>query len=157
MDKHHYEGRSVCLPALASLPAAEVIALAQRLAQSWQRRYLALPEQGLGMLQLQESTLHQAFYLGEFPVASAWVELTLPDGTQAQGAVHVMQDNAELAEALAVCDAIVSGQLPGAEAVAQAVAQGQVIRDQVQANRKTMLAKTHVNFSLLETTGENDD
>lgn len=157
MDKHHDTGRSVCLPALASLPATEVIALAQRLAQGWQRHYLTLPEQGLGMLPLQESTLHQAFYLGEFPVARAWVTLTLPDGTQAQGAAHVMQDNAALAEALAICDAILSGQLPGAEAVAHAVAQGQAIRTQVQANRNAMLAKTHVNFSLLETTGENDD
>jgi alpha-D-ribose 1-methylphosphonate 5-triphosphate synthase subunit PhnG len=157
MDKHHYAGRSVYLPALASLPAAEVINLAQRLAQGWQRRYRALPEQGLGMLQLQESTLHQAFYLGEFPVASAWVVLTLPDGSSAEGAAHVMQDNAELAEALAICDAILSQQLPGAEAVAHAVAQGQAVRDQVQANRKAMLAKTHVNFSLLETTGDTDD
>lgn len=68
-----------------------------------------------------------------------------------------MQDNAELAEALAICDAILSQQLPGAEAVAHAVAQGQAVRAQVQANRKAMLAKTHVNFSLLETTGDTDD
>ncbi len=145
-DRHRY------LPALCALPASEVLALAGQCSQGWERRHHILPEQGLGLLQLQDSTRHEAFYLGEFPVAQAWVELHLPDGRRAQGAAHVMQDNAELAEALAVCDAILDQRLPGWEALLPALRQGEAIRAQLQANRKAMLASTRVDFSLLATT-----
>jgi len=148
--------RQTWLPNLAALPASDVIELANQCSQSWQRDYKALPEQGLGLLNLQESTQHEHFYLGEFPVAQAWVKLTLADGQVAEGAAHVLQDNAAFAEALAVCDAILSHQLSGWESIAAAAKQGQQIREQLAANRKQMLAKTRVDFSLLEMSdGEN--
>jgi alpha-D-ribose 1-methylphosphonate 5-triphosphate synthase subunit PhnG len=102
------------------------------------------------MLKLRDSAFEESFYLGEFPLASAWLEVQTPEGLVAEGAAKVMDDRVELAEALALCDAVLSAQLPGWEILNNMLQEGISIRETVKHERKHMLASTQVDFSLLE-------
>lgn len=142
---------------LTAVDQQQVQLLADQLSQDWQQHYKSLPQSGLGMLKLRDGALHEPFYLGEIPIASAWVELTLPNGDKAEGAAQVMNDSKELAEAIAVCDAILANQLVGHELISALMQQGAERIAGEQANRKQMLARTHVDFSLLDATGDDDE
>jgi alpha-D-ribose 1-methylphosphonate 5-triphosphate synthase subunit PhnG len=102
------------------------------------------------MLKLKDSAFEEFFYLGEFPVASAWLEVQTPDGVIAEGAAQVMDDQVEVAEALALCDAILSAKLPGWQQLNEMLEKGVAIRETTKRDRKKMLATTQVDFSLLE-------
>jgi len=130
---------------------------AQQITTGWELRYKALPQSGLGMLKLRDGALQEPFYLGEIPVASAWVELTLPNGDKAEGAAQVMDDDKDLAEALAVCDAVLANQLAGHDLLTVLLQQGADKLDAEQRNRKQMLKRTHVDFSLLGAEEGEDD
>ena len=116
----------------------------------------SLPQTGLGMLKLNDSAFNEPFYLGEFPLSSAWLEITTNEGQHAEGAAQVMDDNLELTEALALCDAILSARLPGWQRVAAFVDLGMQRRNTIQEERKRMLAHTKVDFSLLDDVGDDD-
>lgn len=135
--------------ALTAHPAATVIDLATRLTPNWQVSYETLPQTGLSLLQLQDGVFHEPYYLGEIPLSTAWITLTADDGTCWQGAAQVMSDVADLASALAICDAVLTHQLTGWQQVATLVEQGLAVRQQEDAVRGAMLARTRVNFSLL--------
>jgi len=131
--------------------------LAQQITTGWELRYKALPQSGLGMLKLRDGAMQEPFYLGEIPVASAWVELTLVNGDKAEGAAQVMDDDKDLAEALAVCDAILANQLTGHDLLTELLQQGADKLAAEQRNRKQMLKRTHVDFSLLGAEEGEDD
>ena len=146
--------RSQWVRAVTAHPETTVIELANRLKKGWEITHEALPEPGLSLLQMQDGVFKQSYYLGEIPLSTAWVKLTA-NGESWQGAASVMNDTPGLAVALAICDAILANQLPGWEQVLQAVKQGIVKRQEEEALRGAMLAKTRVNLSLL--TPEIDD
>ena len=148
--------RTTWVSALTVLPIDEVLALTARLSANWRIRPKSVPQTGLGMLKLNDSAFNEAFYLGEFPLASAWLEVRTADGQIAQGAAQVMDDRMELAEALALCDAILDGGLPGWEQVAVMVEKGLRVREAIQLERKRILAHTQVDFSLLDDVGDDD-
>ena len=106
------------------------------------------------MLKLQDSAFEQAFYLGEFPLASVWLQVETPDGIIAEGAAQVMDDRIEIAEALALCDAVLSARLPGWQRLAELLAEGETLREARRQERKRMLATTRVDFSLLDDAGQ---
>ncbi|MBV1899186.1 MULTISPECIES: phosphonate C-P lyase system protein PhnG [Cycloclasticus] len=142
---------------LTAVDAKQVQQLAQQITTDWELRYKSLPQSGLGMLKLRDGALQEPFYLGEIPVASAWVELTLPNGDKAEGAAQVMDDDKDLAEALAVCDAVLANQLAGHDLLTVLLQQGADKLDAEQRNRKQMLKRTHVDFSLLGAEEGEDD
>ncbi|NET50069.1 MAG: phosphonate C-P lyase system protein PhnG [Merismopedia sp. SIO2A8] len=126
-----------------------VIQLAARLTQSWQISYETIPQTGLSLLQLQDSVFHEPYYLGEIPLSTAWVKLNIGNGQNYQGAAQVMSDVPNLATSLAICDAILMNQLEGWQEVADLMARGLAIRQEEDNLRGAMLAKTKVDFSLL--------
>lgn len=142
---------------LTAVDVKQVQQLAEQITTGWGLRYKSLPQSGLGMLKLRDGALQEPFYLGEIPVASTWVELTLPNGDLAEGAAQVMNDNKDLAEAIAVCDAVLANQLTGYELLTALLQQGAGNIETEQHNRKQMLKRTHVDFSLLGATEGEDD
>lgn len=147
------------LRALRARPGKHIRTLAASLCEQggWQLRHKTLPQAGLGMLQLADNALNDRYNLGEFPFASAWLAITLPDGRTVEGAAQIMDDDLALAEALAVCDAVLRHQLPGWEAVQDELAAGLARLDAEQRERAAMLARTRVDFSLLDASDDDDD
>lgn len=141
---------------LNALSASEVILFASELSADWIVRPKSMPQSGLGMLKIKESAFGEEFFLGEFPVASAWLEITTPAGQVAEGAAQVMDDRQELAESIAMCDAVLSARLPGWESVLQLIEKGQALKAATARERKQILACTQVDFSLLDEAGVND-
>lgn len=141
--------------ALTAHPSQSIQSLAERLTLNWQVNFKALPQAGLSLLQMEDGVFHEPYYLGEIPLASAWIELTSAQESFA-GAAQVMHDSAELAVALAICDAVMTHHLLGWQNVAELIQQGMEKRSWEDEQRGLMLARTRVNFSLL-TQEENDD
>lgn len=106
-------------------------------------------ESGLALMQWRDAVLHQPFFLGEVPMARAAVALLGPRGERAEGGAVVMADDAELAHALAVLDAVFAQRWPGAEAVHALALRGAQARDEVRAVRQAGLKRTRVDFALL--------
>ena len=116
-----------------------------------------LPQAGLGLLKIRDGAFQQAFYLGEFPLATCSVDLKLPDGRCASGGAQVMADDAELARALAMLDAILATKLPGWETVATHLQSGAKLREEQTRRRRAMLNDTRVDFALLSSAEEDED
>ena len=142
--------RTNWVSALKTLPFNELLATTVELSADWTLRPKSIPQSGLGMLKIKECAFNEQFYVGEFCLSSAWLEVTTTDGQVAEGAAQVMDDRVELAEALALCDAILSAQLPGWENISSMIDRGLVIRESTNRERKQMLARTQVDFSLLD-------
>jgi alpha-D-ribose 1-methylphosphonate 5-triphosphate synthase subunit PhnG len=138
------------------VPTQLLLAVTAELAADWTLQPKAIPQSGLGMIQLNDSAFDEPFYLGEFPLASAWVEVRTADGQVAEGAAQIMDDRIELAETLALCDAVLSARLPGWEQLAELLQQGMEIIETTRQERKQMLASTRVDFSLLDDMGDDD-
>ena len=143
--------------ALTVHPAPDLHALAERLAAGCEVRLTRLPQAGLGLLQLADGAFHEAYYLGEFPLSTCSLELTLADGRRADGGAQVMADDAALARSLAILDALLAARLPGWEAVSAQVQSGAARRDEEDRRRRAVLAATRVDFALLGNAGEDDD
>ncbi len=148
--------RTEWVSTLNALPCEQLLSITEKLSERWEIYPRAIPQSGLGMLKLNDSAFEEAFFLGEFPLSSAWIEILTPEDISAEGAAQVMSDRVEIAEALAVCDAILSAQLPGYEQVSLMLEQGLAIRKQLQLERKQMLSSTRVDFSLLDEAGLDD-
>lgn len=106
-------------------------------------------ESGLALMQWRDAVQHQPFFLGEVPMARAAVALVNHRGERAEGGAVVMADDAELAHALAVLDAVFAQRWPGAEAVDALAQRGAQSRDRVRAVRQAGLKRTRVDFALL--------
>ena len=143
--------------ALTAHPVPDLHALAEHLTAGCEVRLTRLPQAGLGLLQLADGAFHEAYYLGEFPLSTCSLELTLADGRRAEGGVQVMADDAALARALAILDAVLAARLPGWETVSAQVQSGAARRDVEDRRRCAMLAATRVDFALLGNVGEDDD
>jgi len=145
--------------ALSTRPVERLQALVRELVEQgdWQLQPKALPQTGLGMLQLTDSALQDNYNLGEFPLSSAWLVISLPDGRSVEGAAQLMDDRAGLAESLAVCDAVLRHRLPGWERIEDELATGLAALAAQDRERDAMLATTRVDFSLLDSVDDDDD
>ena len=114
-------------------------------------------ESGLALMQWRDAVQHQPFFLGEVPMARAAVALVNHRGERAEGGAVVMADDAELAQALAVLDAVVAQRWPGAEAVDALAQRGAQARDRVRAVRQAGLKRTRVDFALLAEAGDESE
>jgi len=139
----HAAGREAVCACVEALREAEGLAIRPR----------SVPQAGLGMLALREPSLGEVFNLGEFPLSRAEVEVEV-EGVA--GAALVMADDAELAAALAVCDAVLAGGLAGHERVEALLAAGREAVARESAVRAGLLASTTVDFALLEEDADAD-
>lgn len=106
-------------------------------------------ESGLALMQWRDAVQHQPFFLGEVPMARAAVALIDHRGARAEGGAVVMADDAELAHALAVLDAVFAQRWPGAEMVDALAQRGAQAREDIRAVRQAGLKRTRVDFALL--------
>jgi alpha-D-ribose 1-methylphosphonate 5-triphosphate synthase subunit PhnG len=140
--------------ALAALPEKEVHAVAGEVLNGMRILHRQLPKAGLGLLRIRDGALGESFFLGEYPLATAHIELQTTNGGSYAGGAVIMADDPALAVSLAICDAIYRHRLTGWEKVARLVAEGMAHCRQTQAVRNAMLSRTRVDFSLLATTEE---
>lgn len=141
--------------ALSAHPAIVLNALADELTADCEMKLMSLPQAGLGLLTLTDGAFHEPYYLGEFPLSSCSVELSLSDGRRAAGGAQVMADDAELARSLAILDAILAAKFPGWERVSAHIESGGLRRAEEDRRRRAMLAATRVDFAMLN--GDDDD
>lgn len=135
----------------------QVLSAACAVAEGWHVAPLLPAESGLALLQWRDAVIHQPFYLGEVPMARAAIALTDANGRRVEGGAVVMADDAELAHALAVLDAVWTHRLTGAEIVDALAENGERTRARLRAERQTVLKRTRVDFSLLSQTDEEDE
>lgn len=143
--------------ALMALPRQQVADTVDSLCEGLDIRLTSLPAAGLGLLKFKDSALSEPFYLGEFPVATASVELSLADGTKAVGAAQLMDDDASFATSLAIADALLANAVLGSDNLMELVVQGLELIEQEKSVRNAVLSSTKVDFSLLSMAQENDD
>ena len=141
--------RDLWVYALSAVPEPDLKAAADQIKERYAIRHCNLPEEGLGLLKMIDGALGNPYYLGEFPVASAHVELHDRHDRIFPGGAHVMHDSADYATDLAVCDAALAGRLEGWEDIEVLLNMGIQLRHQHAQRRKTMLARTRVDFDLL--------
>ncbi|MDZ4152973.1 phosphonate C-P lyase system protein PhnG [Methylicorpusculum sp.] len=142
--------------ALATQPTKQLTAILNEMTAHWTITPVQLPQTGLAMLQLRDSAFNDPYFLGEIPLASAWVSIRTDDQQEYQGAAQLMDDDQDKIEALALCDGILAHQLPGWLALYQLVEIGMTELTKEQNLRNAMLTLTRVDFVLLNA-AENDD
>lgn len=141
--------RSQWAAALLKVPAEDVVSLAESLTKRYSAAYQTVPQAGLGLMGFRDSVMGEPFYLGEIPLSVAQVRLTDEEGQAHGGAAQVMADDAGLASAIAVCDAVLAAELPGCEQVRVLVEQGGGQNANDAKVRRAMLDRTRVSFSLM--------
>lgn len=140
--------------ALCALPAGEVKETVRTLLQHFDVRDVALPQAGLGLLNLRDGAFHESYFIGEIPVARADVILRTRSGEEARGGAVIVDDRSQFARSIAILDAVMSARLAGWEQAATLVQRGVELRGLKQIERKQQLAATRVDFSLL---GQDED
>ena len=148
--------REQWLAALSRVPESALEALVASFPANWIVQAKTLPQSGLGMLKMRDTALGEAFYMGEFPLSNCWVSIRTEDGHEAEGAAWIMDDRAERAEQMALLDAVLSARLPGWEQVEDLLEIGLQVQEDESRERKSLLAKTRVDFSLLDDAGEDN-
>jgi alpha-D-ribose 1-methylphosphonate 5-triphosphate synthase subunit PhnG len=145
---------------LADLTAADpqaVRSLGERFAARYAVSHRRLPQAGLMLLTLRETVQQQPFHLGEVCVSTAAVCVRDADGRGGDGAASVLADDAELAVALAICDAVASHGLDGRDEIAALVDSGAARRGAQEELRSAVRAATRVSFSDLSEGQETEE
>lgn len=141
---------------LAAADRDALEAAVAHLRERYPARHRSVPRSGLGMLQLAEPNRGERFLLGEIPLASAEVGLTDGEGREHRGAACVMDEDQDLAEQLAICDAALAADLPGAEALHRLLGEGGCALAAEERIRASLLRRTNVAFDLLEEADDED-
>jgi alpha-D-ribose 1-methylphosphonate 5-triphosphate synthase subunit PhnG len=140
--------------ALCALHASKVKEVVALLLPYFEVRDVALPQAGLGLLNMRDSAFHESYFIGEMPVARSEVILRTSSGEETRGGAVIVDDRAQFARSIAILDAVLVGKLAGWERAADLVELGMEIRQLKDRERKKLLAATRVDFSLL---GQEDD
>ena len=134
---------------LTAADREQVLQAAAQLAEGLTITPLQLAESGLALMQWQDAVMHQPFFLGEVPMARAAIALVNHRGERAEGGAVVMADDADLAHALALLDAVFAHRWPGVEVVEALARNGATARERLHAQRQAGLQRTRVDFALL--------
>lgn len=134
---------------LALAPRQEVIDLAATLAAGRRIEHLAVPQEGLWLLQLEEPVRRDGWYIGEVPVGQACIALHDAERGVARGGAVLLHADRDLATAIAICDAVVRTGWPGADAVSRLREAGAEARTRAAEVRAAILDRTRVDFSEL--------
>ena len=136
------------IKALCSAPPNQVMDLARALKPLFEVTTMALPENGLGILKLRETAGNDAFFIGEVPVSTAHVALQ-KDGQTYHGGACILSDNQDLAQSIAILDAILENELSGVVRCRELVEMGLDAIKERDTMRHTILARTKVAFNVL--------
>jgi alpha-D-ribose 1-methylphosphonate 5-triphosphate synthase subunit PhnG len=142
---------------LSALPPAEVQGLADALGREHTVQDVVLPQSGLGLLKLRDGALHDAYYLGEVPLARAQVIVRAGTGREAEGGALILDDRAQQARSFAILDAVYRAGLPGCERVRDLLARGGAALVREERDRRSLAAATKVDFALLSSSLEEED
>jgi alpha-D-ribose 1-methylphosphonate 5-triphosphate synthase subunit PhnG len=142
---------------LTTADREQVLHAAAQLAEGLTITPLQPAESGLALLQWQDAVIHQPFFLGEVPMARAAIALVNHRGDRAEGGAVVMVDDADLAHALALLDAVFAHRWPGVEVVETLARSGAAARERLRAQRQAGLQRTRVDFSLLAEADEHQE
>lgn len=134
---------------LALVDRTELLALSRALASQLQVEPTAPPEAGLVLLTLRDGAGGAAFHVGEMPAAQIALRVVAPDGRAGEGGAIVAGEDLERAEAVALFDAILAADLPGAAQVGALLARGAGRAAEVDRQRRLVLARTRVEFGTL--------
>lgn len=140
--------------ALCALHANKVKEVVALLLPNFEVRDVALPQAGLGLLNMRDSAFHESYFIGEMPVARSEVILRTSSGEETRGGAVIVDDRAQFARSIAILDAILAAKLAGWEQAADLVKRGMEVRALKDKERKKLLTATRVDFSLL---GQEDD
>jgi len=140
--------------ALCALNANKVKEVVALLLQNFEVRDVALPQAGLGLLNMRDSAFHESYFIGEMPVARSEVILRTSSGEETRGGAVIVDDRAQFARSIAILDAVLASKLAGWEHAAELVERGIEVRQLKDKERKKLLTATRVDFSLL---GQEDD
>lgn len=132
---------------LALAGRATVLETAQALAAGSRIEPLAPPEAGLVPLALRDSVAGTAFHVGEMPAARLALRIRMRDGRIAEGGAIVQGEDVELAQAVALLDAVLAHGLPGAERAAALLAEGARRAEAIEHRRALLRARTRVDFT----------
>ena len=146
--------RWACL--LSQLPAAEIRQAAARFGERYEILDITLPQSGLGLLKLQDGALGEAYFLGEIPVARARVALIDRQGIRHEGAATLLDDRAAFVRDIAILDAALANGLSDNHEIETLLVKGRILMIGIENQRKTLLEKTRVDFSLLGEEVKND-
>lgn len=138
--------------ALQRVPRESLKTVIEEVVTRYEVAPLELPEAGLLVLQMEDEISGEAFLVGELTAARATVRLTDRSGGQFDGASIIMRDDAELAEWIAICDALLTHQPGDSGIIAELVEEGVQLLEKESQIREAILSSTSVDFSLLEET-----
>lgn len=142
---------------LSALPAQLVRQSAARLSEGMQIRDVLLPQSGLGLMQMRDGARAEPYFIGEIPLSRAHVRISNKQGCVAEGGAQLMDDRASMARAIAILDAIRAAGWSGSEEIDALLEAGAKQLQQTEQERHAMLARTQVNFTLLESAEEEED
>lgn len=134
---------------LSLAPRQEVLDLAAALSAGRRLEHLAVPQEGLWLLQIEEPVRHDGWFVGEVPVGQACIALHDAVRGEARGGAVLLHADRELATAAAVCDAVVRAGWPGTEEVARLRAAGAAVHAKAAGVRAAILERTRVDFNEL--------
>ena len=142
---------------LSALAPAEIRTLAEAFGRDFIIEDVTQPQSGLALLKLRDGALHEAYYLGEIPVARAHVVVRSGAKQPAEGGALILDDRAKLARNYAILDAVYRAKLPGWERVWDLLVLGWAVLVKEERARCAMVAATRVDFSLLSSSLEDED
>ena len=145
--------RAKIFVALAKIDPDRLFSVIAPLCERYPVEAVSSPVAGLAMMRLKESVNGDAFNIGEIPLSTAIVKLQVDEHHSVMGASHIMADDLELATALAVCDAILTHDLPGGEVLQDLYREGLQTLDRERDIRQSILNRSRVRFALLNEEG----
>lgn len=153
MSRDHEPGSAALPPRgqwgrlLALVDRAELLALAQALAAGWRIEPTAPPEAGLVLLTLRDGVAGTPFHVGEMTATRVALRVQTADGRVAEGGAIIAGEDLERAQAVALLDAVLAHDLPGAARASELLARGQARAALIERQRRTLLARTKVEFA----------
>lgn len=135
---------------LAAGDRGELRSLVEQLKHLYAVRSITPTVSGLGLLQITDSVHGDGFHLGEFTLSSAAIELTDATGNRITGGAVIMADDEDLAQCLAILDAILAARAAGYLQVVELLRRGEAAIAEADLNRQRIMAATAVDFSTLD-------
>lgn len=130
----------------AAADRSAVLAAAAAIASGVRVEPLAPPESGLVLLCLRDSVGGTPFHLGKMPAARVALRLRRADGRCAEGGAFVQMEDLELAQAIAVLDAVLAEGWEASEDVVALLRVGADRLAEIERRRRIILARTRVDF-----------
>lgn len=143
---------------LSAVSAAEIKETASMCEKAFhQIEDLIKPQSGLALLQLRDSALSEAYFIGEIPLSRAHVRITTFDGKCFEGAAQIMDDRSSVVRAIAILDGVLASRIQSSELILALLHKGNEAIKKIDLERKALLNVTRVNFEMLSANNEEDD